>query len=229
MGSKWLARIREKVPGNITERGRFYPTAASVPAAEQRPQEGEMEGSERVTGDRRGWGKILPILRGRFLWSISATEQYNIKVHPHPNYKETLSSFLSLLTSSSTRGTDNMLGCHLLGVVWGTLPLLSHQLRKVRGISIQPLARPMAFTSFLFASPLLGPSVLRLRSCSPAFVSGTIHTHGSKNGWRMFGCSAGSPLLVGKGLLSSLSVGSCRSLVGNFRVSLVACVTWLVS
>ena len=114
-----------------------------------------------------------------------------------------------------------LLGCHLLGVVGGTLPLLSHPLSKVSGISIQPFAGPMALTSFLLASPPLGPSVLRLRSCSPVFVSDIVHTHGSRSGRRMLGCSVGSPLLLCEGSLSSLSVGSCRSLVGDFRVPLL--------
>ena len=65
--------------------------------------------------------------------------------------------------------------------------MLSHQLSKVSGISIQPFARPMTFTSFLLASPLLGPSVLRLRSYSLAFVRDTVYTHGSRSRRHLLG------------------------------------------
>ena len=49
-----------------------------------------------------------------------------------------------------------MLRCHVLRVVRGTLPLLSHPLSKVSGISIQPFAGPMALTSFPFCFSTFG-------------------------------------------------------------------------
>ena len=101
----------------------------------------------------------------------------------------------------------------------------SHPLRKVSEISIQPFAGLMALTSFLLASPPLSPSVLLLRSCSSVFVSDIVHTHGSLSGRRMLRCFVGSPLLLCEGSLSNLSVGSCRSLFGDFCVPLATCVS----
>ena len=44
-----------------------------------------------------------------------------------------------------------------------------------------------------------------------AFVIITVQMHGSKSRRRMLGCYARSPLLLCVGLLSTLSVMSCRS------------------
>ena len=100
------------------------------------------------------------------------------------------------------------LACYMHGVGGGTLLLLSHLLRKVSEISIQPLASPMDLISSCSASPLLGPLVLRLRSWSPVYVCDTLPMHRSRSGRRMHGYFAASPLLLCAGLLSSLLVGS---------------------
>ena len=118
---------------------------------------------------------------------------------------------------------------HLLEVVGGMLPLLSHQLSKASGISIQPFSCTMALTPFLLAFPLKELSVLRLRSCSYVFVSGTDYTHGSLSGRPMLGCSAGSPVQLCEGFQSILLLDICRSVLGCFHGSLVAFVSWVVS
>ena len=51
---------------------------------------------------------------------------------------------------------------------------ISMYVLKISGTSIQPLAGHMTLTSSHLTSPVLSPSVLRLRSCSPAFFSETI-------------------------------------------------------